>query len=462
MNSEEAKNSIVEYLDEKGCGKGTVNFRLRDWGVSRQRYWGTPIPMINCKKCGTVPVSEKELPVRLPEDIDFDLKEISPLAGTDSFVNTVCHLCGGDAKRETDTMDTFVESSWYYARYTSSRYTKGILDREEADYWLPVDQYIGGIEHAVMHLLYARFFHKVLRDIGMISGDEPFKNLLTQGMVCMESQQCNDHGWLSPEEVTDGNCSLCGNKVIKGRTEKMSKSKKNTIDPDNLISYYGADTARLFSLFASPPEKDLEWNEAGVEGAFRFLGRVWRMVYDRLGIIGGQTDSKVTVKGAARGLRRKTHQTIKKVTEDIGERFHHNTAISAVMELVNSIYLFKPESEDDKSVLVESIETVVLLISPFVPHLSEELWQIMGKKGRVANAKWPTFNEADTVEDEITVVIQVNGKVRGRAQVSAASSDEDLKRVAMNDNKVKAHLEGKEIKKVIIIPGKLVNIVVGK
>ncbi len=462
MNSEEAKTGITEYLAGKGCGKRTVNFRLRDWGVSRQRYWGAPIPMINCKNCGTVPVSEKELPVRLPEDIDFDVKEISPLAGMESFVNTVCRLCGGDAERETDTMDTFVESSWYYARYTSPRCTKGPLDREETDYWLPVDQYIGGIEHAVMHLLYARFFHKVLRDLGMISGDEPFKNLLTQGMVCMESRRCKNHGWLSPEEVKDGNCLYCGIRVIKGRTEKMSKSKKNTIDPDDLIGYYGADTVRLFSLFASPPEKDLEWNETGVEGAYRFLGRVWRMVYDRLDIINEQTGCGAGADGNALGLRRKTHQTVKKVTEDIGERFHLNTAISAVMELVNSIYLFRAESEEDKSVLAESVETVVLLISPFVPHISEELWRIMGKKGRAANAEWPGYNDAYTVEDEITVVIQVNGKVRGRIQAPADSSDEDLRNAAMNDNKVKAHLEGKDIRKIIVVPGKLVNIVVGK
>jgi len=462
MKSEGAKEAITRHLEKMGCGKKTVNFRLRDWGVSRQRYWGAPIPMINCAGCGTVPVPEEDLPVRLPEDVDFDVKEISPLAGIETFINTKCHLCGGEAKREADTMDTFVESSWYYARFASPRYAKGPLDREKTDYWLPVDQYIGGIEHAVMHLLYARFFHKVLRDLGMVSGDEPFKNLLTQGMVCMESQQCKEHGWLSPEEVTDGNCSKCGSRVVRGRTEKMSKSKKNTIDPDHLIEYYGADTARLFSLFASPPEKDLEWNEAGVEGAYRFLGRVWRMVYDRLDILGVQNSSGVVrADGTAKVLRRKTHQAIKKVTEDLGERFHLNTAISAVMELVNSIYLFKPKSEEDRHVLAESVETVILLISPFVPHISEELWEIIGKKGGVANARWPAFDDEAAAEDEMTVVIQINGKVRGRLVVPAGASDEDLKSAAMKDSKVKSHLDGKEIRKIITVPGRLVNIVAG-
>lgn len=463
MPSEEAKGAITQALESAGTGKGTVNFRLRDWGISRQRYWGTPIPVINCRKCGAVPVPEDQLPVTLPENINFDAKAISPLAAVDSFVNTKCPSCGGDAQRETDTMDTFVESSWYYARYASPRFTEGPVDREKTDYWLPVDQYIGGVEHAVMHLLYARFFHKVLRDLGMVSGDEPFTNLLTQGMVCMESNRCPDHGWLAPEEVVDGRCIQCDKAVITGRTEKMSKSKKNTVDPDHLIGYYGADTARLFSLFAAPPEKDLEWNEAGVEGAYRFLNRVWRMVYDRLNELkGAGACTGEGLEGAAKALRRKTHQTIKKVTDDLQDRFHFNTAISAVMELVNTVYAFEGKDEKSKEVMKEAVESVILLIAPFVPHISEELWLALGKEGRVAHARWPSFDESAAAEDEITIVVQVNGKVRGRVNVSPGLAEEEVKAKALADANVKKHTEGMQVRKVIVVPRKLVNIVVGK
>ncbi len=461
--SQDAKKAITEHLETKGAGRGTVNYRLRDWGISRQRYWGTPIPMIICESCGTVPVPEEDLPVELPENIDFDAKAISPLAAIESFVNTKCPSCGGDAKRETDTMDTFVESSWYYARYASPRHGAGPIDKEKADYWLPVDQYIGGIEHAVMHLLYSRFYHKVLRDMGMVSGDEPFTNLLTQGMVCMESQRCQEHGWLSPDEVVDEKCSHCDTPVIRGRTEKMSKSKKNTVDPDHLISYFGADTARLFSLFAAPPEKDLEWNEAGVEGAYRFLGRVWRMVYDRLDDLNcSESFGGGTLEGKAKDLRRKVHQTIKKVTEDMDSRFHFNTAISAVMELVNIIYQFEAKDDREKSVLKEAVETVILLITPFVPHITEELWEVLGRKGRISDASWPAYDPAAIAEDEVTVVVQVNGKVRGRVVVPASAGEESVKELALSDDNVKRHIEGLEVRKVIVIPKKLINIVVGK
>jgi leucyl-tRNA synthetase len=461
--SEEAKGAITKELESSGAGKGTVNFRLRDWGISRQRYWGAPIPIINCEKCGAVPVPEDQLPVTLPENINFDARALSPLAAIESFVNTKCPTCGGDAMRETDTMDTFVESSWYYARYASPRHTEGPVDKDKTDYWLPVDQYIGGVEHAVMHLLYARFFHKVLRDLGMVSGDEPFKNLLTQGMVCMESNQCPDHGWLAPEEVLDGKCMTCDKDVITGRTEKMSKSKKNTVDPDHLIGYYGADTARLFSLFAAPPEKDLEWNEAGVEGAFRFLNRVWRMVFDRLDDMKavGEVSSE-GLEGNGKALRRKTHQTIRKVTEDLQDRFHFNTAISAVMELVNTIYQFEAKDEKGKAVVKEAVESVVLLIAPFVPHISEELWMTLGKEGRVAHASWPSYDESATIEDELTVVVQVNGKVRGRITVSPGLSEEEIKIRALADDNVKKHTDGLQVRKVIVVPGKLVNVVVSK
>lgn len=463
MESASAKTAITAHLEEKGAGKGTVNYRLRDWGISRQRYWGTPIPIINCDSCGAVPVPEDQLPVPLPENIDFDAKAISPLAAIESFVNTKCPKCGADAKRETDTMDTFVESSWYYARYASPRHAEAPVDKAKADHWLPVDQYIGGVEHAVMHLLYSRFFHKVLRDMGMVSGDEPFKNLLTQGMVCMDTNRCPEHGWLAPEEVADGKCTMCGSKVEVGRTEKMSKSKKNVVDPDHLIGNYGADTARLFSLFAAPPEKDLEWNEAGVEGSFRFLGRVWRMVYDRLDQIKDlDTYSSGTIEDKGKGLRRKTHQTIKKVTEDVGTRFHLNTAISSVMELVNSICQFEAKDDMDRQVLREAVETVVLLLTPFVPHMTEEIWTLLGKEGRVSDAAWPSFDLDACAEDELTIAVQVNGKMRGMLTLPASSTDDEIKGAAQEDTKVKKHIEGLEIKKVILVPKKLVNIVVGK
>lgn len=463
MNSEDAKAAIIKHLEERSAGKGTVNFRLRDWGISRQRYWGTPIPVIHCTKCGAVPVPESDLPVTLPENIDFDAKALSPLAAIDSFVNTSCPDCQGPARRETDTMDTFVESSWYYARYASPRYDKGVLEKDKTDYWLPVDQYIGGIEHAVMHLLYSRFFHKVLRDMDLISGDEPFKNLLTQGMVCMESQQCPEHGWLSPDEVEGEKCIQCDKEIIKGRTEKMSKSKKNTVDPDHLINYYGADTARLFSLFAAPPEKDLEWSEAGVEGAYRFLNKVWRIVYERFDSVkdvsayGGEAE----LGGDAIKVRRKLHQTIKKVTQDLGDRFHFNTAISAVMELVNLLGQFDAKKDSDKEVLREAIEAIVLLVCPIVPHFSEELWALLGKEGSAVNSPWPAFDPNAAAEDEITIVVQVNGKVRGKVVVAASSSEDEIKASAMEDGKVKRSLEGMNVRKVIVVPKKLVNIVVG-
>ncbi len=483
--SRSAKAAITKSLEERGEGKGTVNFRLRDWGISRQRYWGAPVPMINCEKCGTIPVPEESLPVALPEDIDFDVKAASPLAGVPSFVNTTCHKCGGAATRETDTMDTFVESSWYYARYASPRHTTAPVDKSKTDYWLPVDQYIGGVEHAVMHLLYARFFHKVMRDLGFVSGDEPFTNVLTQGMVCMESQRCEVHGWLSPEEAEGGTCSECNAPVIMGRREKMSKSKKNTVDPDQLISYYGADTARLFSLFAAPPEKDLDWNEAGVEGAYRFLNRVWRFVYENLELVKNvekyfqavpvgehalvksvsETDNEelsAKCSKEGKGLRRKTHQTIKKATSDMDDRFHFNTAIAAVMELVNSLYAFDAKSDSDNAVVKEAVEAIILILSPFAPHISEELWQNLGKEGRVADAGWPAFEPAVVTEDEVTIAIQINGKMRGKVVVPASSTDDEIKAAAMDEPNVQKHTEGMTVRKVIVVPKKLVNIVVSK
>ena len=350
MENTKVMESIADFLEAQGKGKRTIQYRLRDWGISRQRYWGAPIPMINCEKCGIVPVDEKDLPVVLPENVVFSPEGGSPLAALPDFVNTTCPKCGGPAARETDTMDTFVESSWYFDRYCSPNHdVKPGLDRKALDYWMPVDQYIGGIEHAILHLLYARFYTKVLRDFGVIGADEPFTNLLTQGMVCKETMKCPEHGYLFPEQAQGGKCQFCGKDVIVGKTEKMSKSLKNVIDPDFLVKTYGADTARIFCLFAAPPEKDLEWSEQGVEGSFRFLGRLWRIFDEYLEDIKtvASASGNMELAGDLKTLRRKTHQTIRKVAQDIEDRFHFNTAISAVMELVNALYAVKRPAKDD-------------------------------------------------------------------------------------------------------------------
>lgn len=474
LPNSEAKLKIADYLEFKGIGKKTVNFRLRDWGISRQRYWGAPIPVIYCEKCGVVPVPEKDLPVELPMDVKFTGEGGSPLADLESFVNVKCPGCGGDAKRETDTMDTFVESSWYFARYTDPKNDKGPFDKDKAAYWLPVDQYIGGVEHAILHLLYSRFFTKVLRDLGYLSIDEPFKNLLTQGMVCKETVKCPEHGWLFPEEVdVSGNkCHQCGSKVEWGRVEKMSKSKKNVIDPDHLINQYGADTARLFSLFAAPPERDLEWSEQGVEGAYRFLNRVWRMAYEfntQWSVAGGQGSESELPEFSSkllRALKKKTHETIKKVTEDI-DRFHFNTAISAIMELVNGIqlYLNGHTGENEKFInvpaLKSALEAVIVSLAPFAPHIADELWEGLGNRGPLLNNRWPEYDPSAIIEDEVLIVVQVNGKLRGRISVPADSTEEFVKSAALEDEKVREFTVGKEIKKVVLVPKKLVNVVVG-
>ncbi|RLB74869.1 MAG: leucine--tRNA ligase, partial [Deltaproteobacteria bacterium] len=452
-----AQEQIAAFLETSGAGGKTVNYRLRDWGVSRQRYWGTPIPIIYCDSCGAVPVPEKDLPVKLPTDVKLTGEGGSPLARHEAFLCVNCPKCGKPARRETDTFDTFVESSWYFARYTCPDYSAGPLDKEAANYWLPVDQYIGGIEHAVMHLLYARFFTKILRDLGMLDVDEPFTNLLTQGMVCKETQRCPEHGWLYPEEVADSQCTLCEKPVELGRTEKMSKSKKNVVDPNQLIDQYGADTARLFSLFAAPPEKDLEWNEQGVEGCFRFLNRVWRVVVENLELIDGAV-VPATNSGEAKELRRKTHQTIKKVSEDVDGRFHFNTAIAAVMELVNAIYSFKSQQENP-GVLREALETVVSLLNPFVPHICEELWLLLGHQQGVESSGWPVCDESALVSEEITMVVQVNGKVRGKITVAVAADAASIEAEALSEPNVQRFIEGKQLRKVVVVPGRLINIV---
>ncbi len=425
-----SKEEIADYVEQSKLGKRTVNWRLRDWGISRQRYWGTPIPIIYCEKCGAVPVPEDQLPVKLPMDVEFTGKGLSPLVESRSFRDTVCPKCGGTARRETDTMDTFVDSSWYFLRYCSPQYDKAPFEKKAAAYWMSVDQYIGGIEHAVLHLLYARFFTKVIRDLGLFDGDEPFDNLLTQGMV-----------------IKDG--------------AKMSKSKGNVVDPDFILSNYGADTARLFSLFAAPPERDLDWSDQGVDGAYRFLHRVWAIVYKFSGDVKDIDPAGPQFRGDK--LYRKIHLTIKKVTEDIEREFHFNTAIAALMEMVNEMHDytssgFSPSRQGP--VLRAAIDALTLLISPFAPHFAEELWASLGGKGTIANVAWPQYDPDAIVATEITIVVQVNGKVRSKLTVPAGTSGKDIEAAALADSKVKEFMNGKSPKKVIVVQGKLVNVVV--
>jgi leucyl-tRNA synthetase len=471
MKNTESKEKIADYLEEKNIGKRTVSYRLRDWGISRQRYWGTPIPMIHCDNCGIIPVSEEDLPVKLPEGIDLLEGGKSPLATLDSFKKTKCPKCGNnEAKRDTDTMDTFVESSWYFARYCSPDYDKGIFDKDAVKYWMPVDQYIGGVEHAILHLLYSRYFTRVLKELGLVDFKEPFTRLLTQGMVCKETLTCPEDGFVFPEEVKksdNGNmiCCKCESEVDIGRVEKMSKSKKNVIDPNTLLQKYGADITRLFCLFAAPPEKSLEWSDRGVDGSYRFINRVWRLAYDMMDSIKniepfngdpGDLDEKL------KELYRKTHQTIKKVTNDIDERFHFNTAISAVMELVNHIYGLDRKNKTPlmDEVMRFAIESIILLLAPIAPHMTEEIWKSMGKKESVLLAPWPACNEDALVSDDILIVIQVNGKLRGRFNINADAEDELIKERALSDDQVTKFIKDKTIKKVIVVKKKLVNIVV--
>ncbi len=434
QDNEEAQKAITRYLQENGQGREKIQYRLRDWGVSRQRYWGAPIPMVYCDQCGIVPVKEEDLPVFLPLEAEITPAGGSPLPLLKEFFETTCPKCGGPGRRETDTMDTFVESSWYFDRYACPDFSEGPLDPGRVNYWMPVDQYIGGIEHAVLHLLYSRFFTKVLRDLGWLKVDEPFINLLTQGMV-----------------IKDGS--------------KMSKSKGNVVDPDALIKKYGADTVRLFCLFASPPDRDLEWSDQGVEGSFRFLQRFWNLVLECPDDTQGNSLSKIIIPsgGTGRSLYIKLNQTIKKVTEDVEDRFHFNTAISAVMELVNALYLFQAVAKDDSekiTLLTGAMETGLILLSPIVPHLCEELWQILGKKGSIHNQPWPGWDPDALQEEEQVVVIQVNGKVRSRITVGPEVNEEEIKKLAWELPRIQEWLQGKEWVKTIVIQRKLVNIVV--
>lgn len=428
LKSKQALHEMAKALGEIGLGEKQTNYRLRDWGISRQRYWGCPIPVIYCPACGALPVPEEQLPVRLPEDVVPDGSG-SPLAKMDSFKNCECPQCGGRAKRETDTFDTFFESSWYHARYTSKDNDKAMLD-ERADYWAPVDQYIGGIEHAILHLLYARFFHKLMRDQGLVKSDEPFKNLLTQGMVLLDGS-------------------------------KMSKSKGNTVDPQALIEKFGADTVRLFIMFAAPPEQSLEWSDKGVEGAFRFLNRVWRQVHGHLeaGSVGAATSSEGLNK-AQKALRLKVHETLQKVSDDMGRRQHFNTAIAACMELMNELSKFDDQSEQGRAVMQEALEILVCMLSPMAPHMAQSLWASLGKTGLVLDVSWPQVDESALVKSEIELMVQVNGKLRGKIEVAADADKETILTAAKAEEAVLKFIESKEIVKEIVVPGRLVNLVV--
>ncbi len=429
LNNKEAIELITEYAEELGVGRKSINFRLRDWLISRQRYWGVPIPMIECEDCGWVPEKEENLPILLPQDVEFTGKGQSPLTTSSTFGDVVCPVCGKPAKREMDTMDTFVDSSWYFLRYTDAKNDSEPFTKEKANYWMNVDQYVGGVEHAILHLLYARFFTKVVHDLGLIEAEEPFENLLTQGMV-----------------LKDGS--------------KMSKSVGNIVSPVEIIDQYGADTARLFILFAAPPDRDLDWSDTGVEGSFRFLNRVWRLVLEIIEKEDGASAGNQNDKEAGK-LYFQLNKTIKRVTDSMGTgKFGFNTAISAIMELVNEMYRYKETENADTKLLRDCADRLVLILSPFVPHIGEEMWQRLGHEGSVYFEKWPGYDEEALVLDTVEIVVQINGKVKHRMNVASGLSREELSEQVMADDAVKEMTEGRSVKKVIAVPGKLVNIVV--
>ena len=467
-----AFEAIAATLQTKGLGEPRTQFRLRDWGISRQRYWGCPIPIIHCNSCGDVPVPEDQLPVVLPEDVIPDGAG-SPLAKMPEFYECSCPKCGSAAKRETDTMDTFVESSWYFARYASPKFEGGMVDKDAANYWLSVDQYIGGIEHAILHLLYARFFHKLMRDEGLLSSDEPFKNLLTQGMVVAETYYRMDEkggkDWFNPADVEverDAKAKVIGAKlktdglpVEIGGTEKMSKSKNNGVDPQAMIDQYGADTCRLFMMFASPPDMSLEWSDSGVEGGSRFLRRVWRLAqaHTSQGLTSALDVAMLT--NEQKEVRRAIHLAIKQASQDIGQNHKFNTAIAAVMTLMNVLEKAPQTTEQDRALMQEGLETVALLLAPITPHICHALWNELGHADAVIDARWPSVDESALVQDTLQIVIQVNGKLRGHIEVAAQASREDIEAAARTNENVLRFTEGLTIRKVIVVPGKLVNIV---
>ncbi|MST63180.1 leucine--tRNA ligase [Peptostreptococcus anaerobius] len=428
MTKEEAFDGIIEKLESEGKGNKKTNYRLRDWLISRQRYWGCPIPVVYCDDCGIVPVDDADLPVLLPTDVEFTGRGESPLTTSESFKSCTCPKCGKPARREVDTMDTFVDSSWYFMRYIDNKNEENVFDSDIVNKWMPVDQYIGGVEHAILHLLYARWFTKAFKKMGWTVHDEPFQNLLTQGMVLMDGS-------------------------------KMSKSKGNTISPMEIIEKFGADTARLFILFAAPPERDLDWSDAGVEGCFKFINRVYRVV-DELSYLAGKDVEFGELNKQDQEMRAKTNSTMKKVTEDLSVKFGFNTAIASLMELVNELYKYKELDNRNEAVLKEALEAIVVIIAPFTPHLGEELWTMIGKEGSVFDISWPKYDESAIQLDEIEIVVQVNGKVRSKIMVPVEITEDEMKESALSDDRVKEFIEGKSIVKVVSIPSKLVNIVV--
>ena len=428
MKNTDAMRAITEHLQKIGRGEFFVNFRLRDWGISRQRYWGAPIPVVHCGKCGTVPVNREDLPIILPEDVKLTGTGESPIAQIESFVNATCPVCKGPAKRETDTMDTFVESSWYFIRYCSIKPENKPFDRKDVDYWMPVDQYIGGIEHAILHLMYARFYTMILHDLGYVGIDEPFEHLLTQGMV-----------------IKDG--------------AKMSKSKGNVVDPEVMIARYGADATRLFTLFAAPPEKDMDWSDQGIEGTYRFLSRLWRLVQEIKDLEGTSQDERVPA--SMEDIQRKTHQTIRKVTEDIDRRFRFNTAIAAMMELVNELYKAKDRARDasEVGVIKKALEYLLIMLSPFVPHISDELWEVMGGSGMLLLHPWPAYDPKWAEDVHVTIAVQVNGKLRATIDVPKDALQPEVEAKAFSEGNVKRFMEEATLRKIIYVPNKIINII---
>jgi leucyl-tRNA synthetase len=467
-----AFDAMEVALIKKQLGASRTQFRLRDWGISRQRYWGCPIPIIHCAACGDVPVPEDQLPVVLPEDVVPDGAG-SPLARMPEFYECSCPKCGQPAKRETDTMDTFVESSWYYARYASPHFEGGLVEKSAADHWLPVDQYIGGIEHAILHLLYARFFHKLMRDEGLVSSNEPFKNLLTQGMVIAETyyrREANGaYTWFNPADVElerDSKAKVISAKLKSdglpveiGGTEKMAKSKNNGVDPQSMIDQFGADTCRLFMMFASPPDMSAEWSDSGVEGSHRFLKRVWRLAQAHVtqGLPGKL--NLAALSDEQKAVRRSIHLAIKQASQDVGQNHKFNTAIAQVMTLMNVLEKAPQGTEQDRALIQEGLETVTLLLAPITPHISHELWQRLGHADAVIDAAWPVLDDSALVQDSLQLVIQVNGKLRGQIEMPASATREEVEAAARANENVLRFVDGLTIRKVIVVPGKLVNIV---
>jgi leucyl-tRNA synthetase len=483
MDFQQALDALATRFEAEGRGQRRVNFRLRDWGVSRQRYWGCPIPVILCAKCGDVPVPEDQLPVVLPEDVENAFATAgavtSPIKSDPRWRQTTCPNCGGPAERETDTFDTFMESSWYYARYTSPGADQQVDER--AKYWTPVDQYIGGIEHAILHLLYFRFYHKLMRDQGLVASDEPVLNLLTQGMVIAETfYRDNADGskdWINPADVeivrdergriTGATLKADGRPVVIGGIEKMSKSKNNGVDPQAMVGKYGADTVRLFSMFAAPPDQSLEWNEAGVEGMARFLRRFWREVLTHVSQpdhpeVGELLKAGTVFDAGQKTLRRQLHETIQKVGDDYGRRHSFNTAIAALMELLNHVSKFTDMSDPGRAVRHEALQAMVLMLNPVTPHVSHALWQALGHgESLLEDVPFPQVDAAALVRDAVTLAVQVNGKLRGTIEVPVNVSKEDAERLALAEPHVAQYVSGLTIRKVIVVPGKIVNIVVG-